>query len=220
MQRTANFHHQIVDPRLPEAAGIVDDTTALDAAVDGLETHATARDAPIGGVLGPCESQAPRLLGGHDALDVVEREDQEVEILEPPAGRRQGIWRGLGNPFVVSAARLGVAQEEDRQRRMDQQHMLHGMTCFLATITARLLKRVLGALDPAFRPVVAERGEQVAGVGAAAGGSTGGDDCAGGTTRAVASASLAPLRWANACKDRLGASPRVRSVACSTTSRT
>jgi hypothetical protein len=122
--------------------------------------------------------------------------------------------------LVVSAARIGVAQEEGRQRRMDQQHIVHGMACFLATITARLLKRVLGALDPAFRPVVAEREEGVAGVGAAAGGSAGGDDSAGGTARAVTSASVTPLRWANAYKARLGASPRVRSMACSTTSRT
>jgi hypothetical protein len=42
MQRTANLHHQIADARLPEAAGVVDDTTALDAAVDVLDTHATA----------------------------------------------------------------------------------------------------------------------------------------------------------------------------------
>src|SRR5215831_16492656 len=117
MQRTANFHHQIADARLPEAAGVVDDTTALDAAIDVLDTYATARDAPIGGFLGLRESPAPRLLGGHDDLDMVEREGQEAQILEQPAARGQGIWRGLGNPFVVSAARIGVAQEEDRQSR-------------------------------------------------------------------------------------------------------
>jgi len=95
--------------------------------------------------------------------------------------------------------------------------MFHGMAFFLATITARLLKRILGTLDTSFRAIVAERGEQVAGVGAAAGGATRGDGSSGGTTRAVASASVTPIRWANACKDRLGASPRVRSVACNTT---
>ena len=44
MQCTANFHHQIADAHLPEAVGVVDETTALDAAVDMLDTHATARD--------------------------------------------------------------------------------------------------------------------------------------------------------------------------------
>jgi hypothetical protein len=51
MQRTANFHHQIEDARLPEAIGVVGDTTAFDAAVDGLDTHTTACDASIDGFL-------------------------------------------------------------------------------------------------------------------------------------------------------------------------
>jgi hypothetical protein len=74
MQGTADFHHQIADARLAEAVGVVDDTTALDATVDVLDTHTTARYAPIGSFLCPCERPAPRLLGGHDDLDVVERE--------------------------------------------------------------------------------------------------------------------------------------------------
>jgi hypothetical protein len=220
MQRTANFHHQIADACLAKAVGVVDDTTALDAAVDVLDTHAPARHAPVGSFLRPCESPAPRLLGGHDDLDVVEREREEAQILEPPTACGQGVRRSICNPFVVRAARRGVAQEEDREGRIDQPHMFYGMTCFLATITARLLNRVLGARDPSFRPIVAERGEHVAGVGAARDGSAGGDDSSGGATRAAASASVTPIRRANACKERLGVSPRGRRVACSTTSST
>jgi hypothetical protein len=146
MQRTANFPHQIADARLPKAAGVVDDTTALDAAVDVLDPHATARAAPIGGFLCPCESPAPWLPGGHDDLDLVEHEGQEAEILEPPAARGPGIRCGIRHPFGVRAAGIGGAQEEERQGRMDQHPMFHGIACFLATITARLLKRVLGVL--------------------------------------------------------------------------
>src|SRR5215831_14905491 len=112
MQRTANLYHQIVYSRLPEAAGVMDDTTALDAAVDVLDTHATARDAPIGTFLGACESPAPRFLGGHDDLDLIECESQEAEILEQPATRGQEIGRGLCDPLVVGAAPVGVAQKE------------------------------------------------------------------------------------------------------------
>ena len=58
-----------------------------------------------------------------------------------------------------------------------------------------------------FRPIVAERGG-VAGVGAATGGSTGDDSSADGNkSRAAASASVTPRRWANARKDRLGHPP-------------
>ena len=74
MQRTANFHHQIANACLPEAAGVVDDTAALDTAVDVLDADAAARNAPIGGFLCPRERPAPRLLGGHDDLDLVEPE--------------------------------------------------------------------------------------------------------------------------------------------------
>ena len=120
MQRTANFHHQIANPGLPETVGVMDDTTALHAAIDVLDTHATARDAPIGGFLGSCERAAPRLLGGHDDLDVVEHEGQEAEILQQPAAHGQGIRRGLSNPFVVRTAGIGGTQEEDGERRVDQ----------------------------------------------------------------------------------------------------
>jgi hypothetical protein len=82
MQRTADFHEQIADARLPQAAGVVDDAAALDAAVDVLDAHATARDAPIGGFLRAGEGSPPRLLGWHDHLDPVERKRQEAEVLE------------------------------------------------------------------------------------------------------------------------------------------
>jgi hypothetical protein len=47
MQGTADFHDAIANARLPEAAGVVDDAAALDAAVDVRNAHAAARDAPI-----------------------------------------------------------------------------------------------------------------------------------------------------------------------------
>src|SRR6266508_5253875 len=43
MQRTADFHHKIADARLPEAAGVVDDATAFDAAVDVLDARVRGR---------------------------------------------------------------------------------------------------------------------------------------------------------------------------------
>jgi len=74
MQRTANFHDQIADACLPQAAGIMDDAAALDTAVDVLDAHAATRDAPIRGFLRARESAPPRLLRRHDDLDVVEGE--------------------------------------------------------------------------------------------------------------------------------------------------
>jgi hypothetical protein len=88
MQRTADFHDQIADARLPQATGIVDDAAALDTAVDMLDTYAATRDAPIRGFLHAREGVASRLPGRHDDLDLVECERQEAEILEQPTARR------------------------------------------------------------------------------------------------------------------------------------
>src|SRR5882724_7724181 len=149
MQRTANFHHQIADAHLPEAVGVVHDTTAFDAAVDVLDTHATARDAPVGGFLRPCESPAPRLLGGHDDLDVVEREGQETEILEQPAACGQGVRRGICNRvhYVILTERRPQVSEGPsfcRPRRRSQRFRCRWhsarLTCsWPARYTTRLL---------------------------------------------------------------------------------
>ena len=46
MQRAADFHDQVTDARLPQAACVVDNAAALDAAVDVLDAHATAGIVP------------------------------------------------------------------------------------------------------------------------------------------------------------------------------
>jgi hypothetical protein len=220
MQRTANFHDQIANACLPQAAGIVDDAAALDTAVDMLDAYAATRDAPIRGFLRACELPPSRLAGRHDDLDLLESKGQEAQILEQPAPCRQRVGGGIGNPLIMGTARAGLAQKEDREHGVDQEHIFDRVVLFLAAITAPLLSRILGALDAPFGPVVPKRGEASAGLGAAAGGMAAGDGSSVGTTRAVASASVTPRRRASSCKDRLGTSPRARRVACSTTSRT
>ena len=220
MQRTADFHEQIADARLPQAAGVVDDAAALDAAVDVLDAHATARDAPIRRFLRAREGPAPRLPRRHDDVDPVERKRQEAEILESSAACRQGVWGGIRNPLIVGAAGIGLTEKEDRECRIDQQHVFDRVALFLAAITARLLNWILGALDAPLGPVVPKRGE----AGAEAGAAAGGPDVLGGssvgTTSALASASVTPRRFASSVKDRVGASPSARSVARRTTKST
>jgi hypothetical protein len=218
MQSTADFHNQVTDTSLPETVGVVDDATALHTAVDMLNAHAATRDASIGGLLGAREGAASRLPGRHDHLNLVQRTRQEAQILEPPAPRRQGVRGGLGNACIVGAACMGLTQKENREHGIDQQHVFDRVALFLAAITARLLSRILGALDAPFGSIMAKRGE--AGTGTAAVGRADGGAPSVGTTMAAASASATPRRWANSVKDRLGASPSARSVARSTTNRT
>ena len=218
MQRTADFQDQSADARLPEAVCLVHKATALHTAVHVLDTDTPTGDASVRRFLRLCELPSSRLLGRHDHLDLRERKRQNPQILEQPAARGQGIGGRLGNPLVMGAAGLGVTPKEDHERRVDQQHVFHGMALFLAAITARLLSRILGALEAPLGPVVAKRGE--AGAGAAAGGAVGGEGPAVGMTRAAALASAPPRRFVKSCTDRVGASPRPRSVARSTTQRT
>jgi hypothetical protein len=105
MRRTADFHNQIVDACLPQAARIVNDAAVLDAAVGVLDADARACDATIGGFLGTRESPSPRLLGGHDDLDLVEREHHKAEALEQSAACGQGVGRSIRTPLVVDTAR-------------------------------------------------------------------------------------------------------------------
>ena len=128
MQRTADFHDQIADPRLSQAADIMDDAAALDAAVDVFDTHASAGDAPIRRFLQAREGPASWLPRRHDDLDLGQRERQEAEILEQPAACGQGIRRGVYNPLVVGTTRIGVAQEKDRERGIDEQYVFRCCT--------------------------------------------------------------------------------------------
>jgi hypothetical protein len=220
MPRTADLHDQISDPDLPQAADVVDDAAALDAAVDVLDTHAPTGDAPIRGLLRACELPSSRLPGRHADLHPVERARQKAQILEQPAPCRQGVRGGSGHACIVGTARRGLTQQEKREHSLDQPHVFDRVACFLAAITARLLSRILGALDAPFGPIVATRGEAGAAAGAAAGRADVGADPSAGSTRAAAAASAMPSRWANSVTDRGGASPNARSVARSPTKRT
>ena len=192
MQGTADFHDPIADARFPQATRLVDDAAALDAAVDVLDAYPATREAPIRGFLRAREGAASWLPRRHDDLNLVQRKRQETQILEQPASRRQGVWGGLGNSFIMSAAGIGLTQEENRQHGVDQQHVFDCMAPFLAAITARLLSRILGALDAPFGAVVAERGE--AGTDTAAVGRSDGGGPSVGSTMAAAVASATPRR--------------------------
>jgi len=127
MPRTADFHEQITHPCLPQATGVVDDPAALDAAVDVLEAHTPTGNAPIRGFLRPCEGAAPWLPRRHDDLHLGPCARSEAGILKHPASRRQRVRGRLGHPLIVGAAGIGLTQKEDRECRVDQQHVFHRM---------------------------------------------------------------------------------------------
>jgi hypothetical protein len=115
-------------------------------------------------------------------------------------------------------AAIGVAQKEDREQGIDQQDIFDRVVSFLATITLFLFNRGLGADDAPFRAVMGKRGES--GVAPPGTATRGAGSSSSGATTVAASASATPSRWARADRERAGASPRARSAASSTGSRT
>src|SRR5205823_13673353 len=103
------------------------------------------------------------------------------------------IGCGLGDPLVMAAAAVGVAQKEDGEEGIHQQDIFDRMVLFLAAIALRLFSRVLGADDTPFGPIMGKRGEGGVAAGTVA---TGAGSSARGATRGAASASGRPSRGA------------------------
>ncbi len=116
----------------------------------------------------------------------------------------------------MDTAAIGVAQKEDEEQGVDEEHIFDRMVFFLAAITLFLFSRVLGADDAPFGPVMGKRGESGAATGAAPPGAA----SSSGATTVAASASETPSRCARAVRERAGASPKVRRAASSAGSRT
>jgi len=216
MQGTAEFHHQIAHARLPQADLVFDDAAALDAAVDMLDPQPPLVEHLVGQVLLQGELRTAGLLRRHEDCHLREREGQETQILQQPTPGREWVGGGLRDAQIMDTAAVGVAQKEDREEGIDQQDIFDGVVLFLPTITRGLFRRVLGADDTPFGPVMGKRGA----AGAAAGMGATGAGSSSGTTTAAASASETPRRWAKAVRERAGASPRARSAASNAGNRT
>ena len=82
MQGTAKFHHQIAHTVLPQADPVFDDAAALDATVDMLDAQPTLVQRLVRQLLFQSQLLAAGFLGGHEDLDLREREGQEAQILQ------------------------------------------------------------------------------------------------------------------------------------------
>src|SRR5713101_9378187 len=193
------------------------DATALDTAVHMLDPQPAVGECLIRHVLLSRQLLAAWFLGRHEDLDLGERKRQETQILQEPATRGQGRGCGLGHRLIMDAAAVGVAQKEDREEGIDEQDIFDRVILFLAALTVRLFRWVLGADDTPFRPVMGKKGDADAVAGTA---TTGFGSSSSGPTPVASSSSETPKRCARAVRERAGASPRVRSAASSTGRRT
>src|SRR5262249_29183291 len=138
----------------------------------------------------------------HEDLHLGKCERQEAQILQQPTPGRESVGGGLRDAQIMGPAAVGVAEKEDDQQGIDQQHIFYCVVLFLAAITRFLFSRVLGADDASFGAVMGNRGEAGAATAGAASSSSA-------TTTEATSVSEIPRRWARAASERVGASPRV-----------
>jgi hypothetical protein len=211
MQGTAEFHHQITDPLLPQAAPVLHDAAAFDTTVDMLDAQPTLVQLLVRHVLLPRELLAAGLLGRHEDRHLGQREGQEAQILQQPTPSREWVGGGLSDAQIMDTAAVGVTEKKDDEQGIDQQDIFDGVVLFLPAITFRLFSRVLGADDPPFGAVMGKRGD----AGGVAGPATPGigSSSTSGVTTLAASAFETPMRCARAVRERAGASPRARSAA-------
>src|SRR5712691_11906300 len=193
------------------------DATALDTAVDMLNAQSAIVQGLVSQLLFQGEFLAAWFFGRHEDLDLGQRKRQEAQILQQPAPSGQEIRRRVSNGLIMDATSISVAEEEDREQGIDQENIFYRMVLFLAAITRLLFRRVLGADDTPFGPVMGKRGDADAVAGMA---TTGAGSSSSGTTTVAASASETPSRCARAVRERAGASPRVRRAASSAGRRT
>src|SRR5712692_4169732 len=197
MQGTADLHHHIADALLPEADPIFHHATALHAPVDMLAAEPTLVQGLGGPWLLQGQLHTAWLLRRHEDCHLRERARQEAQILQQSTPSREGGGGGLRDAQIMDTAAVGVAQKEDDEERIDEQDIFDGVVLFLAAITRGLLRRVWGADDAPFRPVMGKRGE----AGAAAGtGVTGAGSSSSASTTVAAAASETPSRWARAAR--------------------
>ena len=83
-----------------------------------------------------------------------QREREEAQILQQPTPGRQRVGGGLRDAQIMDTAAVGVTEKKDDEQGMDEQDIFDGVVFFLAAITRGLFRRVLGADDAPFGPVM------------------------------------------------------------------
>src|SRR5712691_5988873 len=211
MQGTADFHHHVAHAVFPHPDGLFEHAAAFDTAIDMFDAHPSPSNLPVVRFLFWRQLFPARLLRGLDDIHALQRERLKAQVLQQLAPSRKRIRCRVGHALVVDAARLGLTQEQDAQRSVDQQEVFQHMPLFLPAIARFLFSRIFGARDGSFGAVMTKRG---AAAGVAAWTAADGADAKG------RGGNSPPRRWRKASTLRQGASPKLRKVLRSTGSKT
>ena len=136
MQSTADFCHHIANTVLKHADRVFGDATALHATIYMFDPHPTPRNLLIFSLLFFGQTATSRLFRRHDDFDPIQAKAHKPEILHQSTAAWQSIPCAIGNPLIVDAAFVGIAQEHDQERSINQQQVFDAMILFLTTIEA------------------------------------------------------------------------------------
>ena len=211
MQGTAYFHHHVAYPFFPHPDRLFEHAAAFDTAVDMFDAYPSPRYLSIVRFLLRGQRLAAWLLHRLEDVHALQRERLQAPILQEVTPHRQRIRRRVGYALVMDTARMGLTQEQNAQRGIDQQEVLQHVLLFLAAIARLLFSRVCGARNGSLGAVMTKRGAAVGGAAWAA------SDTADARGRGGTST---PSRWRKASTLRQGASPKARSVLRNTGSKT
>ena len=211
MQSTADFHHHVANPFFPQPDRLFEHAAAFDTAVDMFDSHPSPRYLSIGRFLLRRQLLASRLLHRLDDFHAIQHERLKAQILKQVTPSWQRIRCRVCNALVMDTSLMGLTQEQNAQRRVDQQDVFQHVPLFLAAIASFRFSRVCGARDGSLGAVMTKRG---AAGGVAAWASSDLDDASGRGGHST------PSRWRKASKLRQGASPKVRRMLRNTGSKT
>lgn len=93
-----------------------------------------------------CELTAFRFPERAGMTDTRQEIAKKTEVIDQFAVWWQWIGCSISNRLVVNASFIGVTQEQ-HEKRLNQEDIFHGVTLFLAAVTAGLFMRVVRSDD-------------------------------------------------------------------------
>src|SRR3712207_5291389 len=123
MERITDFSHHITRSFAKQANDVLCNPTTFDTTIDMFYPHASSRQLLIKRLLLVREPATARLFVWRSACHASECKRKEAQILQSFTPFWQRIGCCIGNSLIVGAPFIGIAQEQDSQHSVDQEHI-------------------------------------------------------------------------------------------------
>ena len=203
MEGTADVHHHVATPGVPDPHGRFAPAAAFDAALDRFAADAPSRALPMTRFLGAWSHLPPwRLHRWHD-LDAVSCAGVKACVWPELTPYRQCSGWAVSETLVRPTARMCRTQDQNPPDGIDPPEVFEPVPLVLAAITRVLCRRVVGARAGSLGAIMTKRGTTA---GVAGWPASPGEGSGGGCDHST------PRRSHQASTRRQGASPKARRV--------